>query len=62
MLPALVHLGGGDLLQDAVVEGEVEVEGDAVEPLQAEDELVKQQLGLLHGHSEWLQCLYCLLS
>ena len=53
MLPALVHLGGGDLLQDAVVEGEVEVEGDAVEPLQAEDELVKQQLGLLHGHSEW---------
>ena len=47
MLPPLDHLHRADLLQDAVVEGHVQVEWNTVESLQTEDELVKQQLGLL---------------
>jgi len=47
VFPLLVNLCCGDLLQDRVVEGHVDVEGDAVQSLQAEVELVEEQLGFL---------------
>ena len=47
MFPPLVHLHCGDLLQDGVVEGHVEVEGYAVQTLETEYQLVKEKLSLL---------------
>jgi len=47
MFSLLINLGGGDLLQDGVVEGQVLVEGNTVETLETEDELVKQKFGFL---------------
>ena len=47
MFSLLVVLCGGDLLEDVVVEGQVHVEGDAVESLETEIQLVKQQPSLL---------------
>lgn len=47
MLTLLVNLSCSDLLKNAVIEGQVHVEGDAVETLQAEVQLIKEQLGLL---------------
>ena len=47
MFPLLIDLHGGDLLQDGVVEGHVQVEGNTVETLETEDELVKQKFGFL---------------
>ena len=41
------HLNCGDLLKYAGVEGHVQVEGDAIQPLQAEYQLIKQKLGFL---------------
>ena len=45
------HLNCGDLLKYAGVEGHVQVEGDAIQPLQAEYQLIKQKLGFLRR--EW---------
>ena len=47
MFSLLINLNGGDLLQDGVVEGHVQVEGNTVETLETEDELVKQKFGFL---------------
>jgi len=47
VISPLVHLHCGDLLKYAGVEGHVQVERDAVQPLQAEYQLIKQELGLL---------------
>ena len=47
MFSLLINLDGGDLLQDGVVEGHVQVEGNTVETLETEDELVKQKFGFL---------------
>ena len=47
MFSLLVNLHGRDLLQDGVVEGHVQVEGNTVETLETEDELVKQKFGFL---------------
>ena len=47
MFSLLIDLDGGDLLQDRVVEGHVQVEGNTVEPLETEYELVKQKFGFL---------------
>ena len=46
-LAAHSHLNCGDLLKYAGVEGHVQMEGDAVKPLQAEYQLIKQELCLL---------------
>jgi len=47
MFSLLINLDGGDLLQDGVVEGHVQVERNTVETLETEDELVKQKFGFL---------------
>ena len=47
MFSFLIDLHGGDLLQNGVVEGHVQVEGNTVETLETEDELVKQKFGFL---------------
>ena len=47
MFSLLINLDGGDLLQDRIVEGHVQVEGNTVETLETEDELVKQKFGFL---------------
>ena len=47
MFSLLIDLDGGDLLQDRVVEGHVQVEGNTVETLETEDKLVKQKFGFL---------------
>ena len=47
MFSLLVNLHSGDLLQNGVVEGHVQVEGNTVETLETEDELVKQKFGFL---------------
>ena len=47
MFSLLIDLDGGDLLQDRVVEGHVQVEGNTVETLETEYELVKQKFGFL---------------
>ena len=47
MFSLLINLDGGDLLQDGVVEGHIQVEGNTIEPLETEDELVKQKFGFL---------------
>ena len=47
MFSLLVNLHRGDLLQDGVVEGHVQVEGNTVETLETEYELVKQKFGFL---------------
>ena len=47
MFSLLINLDGGDLLQDGVVEGHVQVEGNTVETLETEYELVKQKFGFL---------------
>ena len=41
MFSLLIDLDGGDLLQDRVVEGHVQVEGNTVETLETEYKLVK---------------------
>ena len=47
MFSLLIDLDGGDLLQDGVVEGHVQMERNTVETLETEDELVKQKFGFL---------------
>jgi len=47
MFSLLIDLDGGDLLQDRVVEGHVQVEGNTVETLETEYKLVKQKFGFL---------------
>ena len=47
MFSLLINLDGGDLLQDRVVEGHVQVEGNTVETLETEYKLVKQKFGFL---------------